>query len=174
MTDPSRLNLLPSSQPSMLQPVEITANNHLMHKAFVVEFPSNPLFRALVVRFDGLYGRAPESAQNALYMEAITSAYFFYTRPWGLIFDFRKLDYDTGSDLGNLLYMGRKLLPNEKLPIAILKSPANAEALRRLLVERGWSTRILFNDLQDALKFVDRAHWTQGLRQEMPETVDAE
>lgn len=158
----------------MLQPVEITASNHLMHKAFVVEFPSNPLFRALVVRFDGPYGRNPENAQNALYMEAITSAYFSYTRPWALIFDLRKLEYESGADLGSLLYMGRKLLPLERLPIAVLKSPANAEALRRLLVERGWSPRILFNDLRDALKFVDRAHWSQGPRQELPETVDTQ
>jgi hypothetical protein len=148
----------------MLKPVELSATTHLAHQAFLAEFPSNELFKALVIRFDGEYGRDSDGVANALYMEAMTNAYITFTHPWGLIFDLRALEYQCGSELGSVLSIGRRKFMYEHLPTAIVRSSSSSESIRSLLIERGISTRVLFNEVPEALRFVDRTHWTQALR----------
>lgn len=150
----------------MLQPVDLSAQTPLSHQAFLAPFPSNELFKALVIRFDGEYGSDDDGVSNALYMEAMTNAYISFTHPWGLIFDLRQLAYHSGSELGSVLSVGKRKFVHEHLPTAIVKSPTNAENIRNLLTERGLSTRLMFCDVPEALKFVDRTHWTQALRQD--------
>lgn len=161
-------------QVPMLKPVDLEASTRLVHEAFVAEFPSDELFNALVMRFDGLYGPDGKGVRNARYMEAMTSAYISYTNPWGLIFDFRGLNYQCGKELGDVICIGKLMFPHDPLPTAIVTTPLNAPAFRRLLYHCGAPVRVMHHDLFDALRFVDRTHWSRRSRQEVLTDLDGQ
>ena len=115
--------------------------------------------RYLRIEFAGRHGIGSEGNDDSSFMRAIIVAAMNIWFVHGLVLDLRKLSYDWGDSIGDVLLAGKQI-KGSKFPTSVVVSDLNRSALEsaspfyRGSLEGGVQDQWLFEDLNKALAYV--------------------
>ncbi len=150
MSDPFKVQNLPR-----LDPVNLELISQLQYSCFHWVIPKRPVLAGLI-RFEGIYQSGSSGAGDALFIKWRINEFCEYPDPspiYGLIVDFRSLQYEWGDDLD---------VPAERLrtgnwPIRIVVAPGNVDSFREWL---GNEVRVDLQAAFDEIRQILQDRWT--------------
>jgi len=135
-------------------------NADLTVRSSTLPLPSQGNRTVLVLAFDGQYLPGAMGNRNASFMIKTIRNELENWKPYGLILDFRQLEYEYGDMMDGVLQVAENIFLGASCPTVVVTSKLNRDGLIGLVVSVMGDTvsRWLFNTIDDALAAIDKRH----------------